>query len=405
MHDFQGKNIVLGISGGIAAYKSAHLARELTQLGATVRVVMTASATQFITPMTLQALTGESVRTALWDAEAERAMGHIELARWADYLLIAPATANQLAKMANGLADDLLSTLYLVATCPVFVCPAMNQSMWHHPATQANLKTLIARNIIVVGPEAGSQACGEHGLGRLIAIEEIIDALRTHTAYQQLKGQQIIITAGPTREPIDPVRYISNRSSGKMGYALAKACLMAGANVTLISGPTMLPSPIGLTYHAVETALDMEQQVLQALTPGCIFIGTAAVADYRATQTATHKLKKNKHPLNTLELTVNPDILATVATSNKAAFTVGFAAETEALIKNAQEKLKQKKIDMIVANVVSNGQGFDTWDNEVTVITKTQQYTLPRAHKARIAAALVCLIAELNSCNANHLLK
>ncbi|MDP3706331.1 MAG: bifunctional phosphopantothenoylcysteine decarboxylase/phosphopantothenate--cysteine ligase CoaBC [Legionellaceae bacterium] len=393
MQDFANKKIVLGICGGIAAYKSAYLVRELTRLGALVRVVMTTCAQAFITPMTLQALSGEAVRCELFDSEAERAMGHIELARWADYLVIAPATANCLAKMAHGLADDLLSTLYLVAETPVIVCPAMNRSMWAHPATQANCKLLASRSVVIVGPSEGSQACGEYGLGRMSEVDSIINALRLHHVNQLLQGRDILITAGPTREPIDPVRYISNCSSGKMGYALAEAAMMAGARVTLISGPTSLEIPDGVDFHRVDSAQAMLQSVLKHLKPGMIFIGTAAVADYHVEKPATEKLKKQGQETLTLTLKKNPDILSTVADSGKASYVVGFAAETHDFIKHAQDKLRSKKLDMIIANQVGDGIGFDSDRNQVTVITKDSQTEISLMHKTRLAGEIIGILA------------
>lgn len=393
MQDFMNKKIVLGISGGIAAYKSAFLVRELTRLGATVRVVMTNSAQQFITPLTLQALSGHEVRCELFDAQAERAMGHIELARWADYLLIAPATANCLAKLAHGVADDLLSTIYLVTTTPVIVCPAMNRCMWEHPATQENCALLARRGVVFIGPEEGVQACGEEGFGRMSEVDSIINALRLFALKDVLKGQQVMITAGPTHEAIDPVRYLSNRSSGKMGYALAQAAVMAGAQVTLISGPTTLPIPLGVMCIPVESAQQMLTQVMQHLKPGSIFIGAAAVADYALQAPAAEKLKKNKNPILTLTLTPNPDILASVANSGKASFVVGFAAETSDVLLHAAEKLKQKKLDLIVANQVGKGLGFESDYNEVTVLKKNSQITLPLAHKTEIARQIVAILA------------
>ncbi len=394
MQDFVNKKIVLGICGGIAAYKSAFLVRELTRLGAIVRVVMTASAKEFITPMTLQALSGHEVRCVLFDSQAERAMGHIELARWADYLLIAPASANCLAKMANGLADDLLSTIYLVAETPVIVCPAMNRSMWAHPATQANCQVLASRGVVIVGPEEGSQACGELGFGRMSEVENIIAALRLYHVSQLLRGQHVLITAGPTHEAIDPVRYIGNRSSGKMGYALAQAALMAGAQVTLISGPSTLVPPVGVEFHRIDTAQNMFDAVMQYLQPGMIFIGAAAVADYHVQTPARHKIKKAENDTITLDLSMNPDILAAVSACGKAAFVVGFAAETTNVIEHATAKLKSKKLDMIVANQVGDGLGFDTDDNQVTVLTKTNQIELERTHKTRTAGKIIAVIAE-----------
>lgn len=394
MQDFLNKKIVLGMCGGIAAYKSAYLVRELTRLGAEVRVVMTTAAQQFITPMTMQALSGYEVRCELLDSQAERAMGHIELARWADYLLIAPASANCLAKLAHGLADDLLSTLYLVAETPVFVCPAMNRSMWAHPATRANCELLDHRGVVIIGPDEGSQACGELGFGRMSREDTIINALRLYGARQLLKGQKVLITAGPTREPIDPVRFISNHSSGKMGYAMAEAALMAGADVTLVSGPTSLMSPTGAHIHRVDSAAEMFEMVMRFLQPGMIFIGTAAVADYRIQSQALTKLKKQDNSTLTLTLAHNPDILAEVAASGKASYVVGFAAETHDVLTYAEKKLYSKKVDMIVANQVGAGLGFDMDCNQVTVLTQHGQTELAMAHKTTLAGQIIAILAS-----------
>ena len=394
MQDFLNKKILLGICGGIAAYKSACLVRELTRLGAIVRVVMTASAQEFITPMTLQALSGHDVRCDLLDSAAERAMGHIELARWADYLLIAPATANCLAKMAHGLADDLLSTIYLVTETPVIVCPAMNQRMWAHPATQANAALLMARGVLMVGPEEGSQACGEYGVGRMSEVENIIAALRLQGVRQLLRGQRLLITAGPTHEAIDPIRYISNRSSGKMGYALAQAAHLAGAAVTLVSGPSALVPPLGVDVYPVDTARAMFDAVMQHLQPGMVFIGAAAVGDYGVDAPSAQKIKKQGGTALTLTLQPNPDILAAVAATGKAAFVVGFAAETTDVIEHAVAKLRAKQLDMMVANQVGFGLGFDVDDNQVTVLTKNAQIELERTHKTRLAGQLIAILAE-----------
>lgn len=393
MQDFVNKKIVLGICGGIAAYKSAYLVRELTSLGAIVRVVMTQSAQQFITPMTMQALSGNEVRCELFDSQAERAMGHIELARWADYLLIAPASANCIAKLAHGFADDLLSTLYLVAETPVLVCPAMNRSMWEHPATQANCALLASRGVIIVGPEEGVQACGEFGYGRMSEVDNIITALRLHDVSRILKGRNVLITAGPTREMIDPVRYISNHSSGKMGYALAAAAAMAGAEVTLISGPSALTPPPGVHFHAVTSAQEMRDAVMKHLQSGMVFIGTAAVADYHVESPLAQKLKKKDNATLTLCLAPNPDILASVAKSGKASFVVGFAAETNDVLKHAKEKLISKKVDMIIANQVGNGLGFEMDHHQVTVLTKHSETELAVTHKTRLAGQIIAIIA------------
>jgi len=392
MQDFIDKKVVLGICGGIAAYKSAWLVRELNRLGAEVRVIMTAAAQQFITPLTLQALSGNDVRCELFDQQAERAMGHIELARWADYLVIAPATANCLAKLAHGLADDLLSTLYLVNENPVIICPAMNRSMWQHLATQENCDKLGLRGNLIVPPEYGSQACGEVGPGRLAETEVIINTLRLHAIKNVLQGKQVLITAGATREAIDPVRFISNRSSGRMGYALAQAAQIAGAEVTLVSGVSELIPPAGIHYYAVTSASEMHHKVMQLLTSGMIFIGCAAVADYRSVHIAAQKMKKQQKHI-TLELTKNADILADVAASGKASFVVGFAAETESVLANAQVKLANKKVDMIVANQVGEGLGFESEDNEVIIVTHSEQTVLPLGNKVRLAGDLIAILA------------
>jgi phosphopantothenoylcysteine decarboxylase/phosphopantothenate--cysteine ligase len=394
MQDLVNKKILLGISGGIAAYKTAQLVRQLTVLGAFVRVVMTDSAKQFITPMTLQALSGHEVRCDLFDSQAERAMGHIELARWADLLLIAPASANCLAKMAHGLADDLLSTIYLVAETPVFVCPAMNRAMWAHPATKHNCQLLLDRGVVMIGPACGLQACGETGYGRMSDVDDIIAALHAHAATKALVGHHVLITAGPTQEMIDPVRYISNRSSGKMGYALAKAALDAGAEVTLVTGPSAQPCPMGVAVYRVDTANAMFQEVMRLLRPGMIFIGAAAVGDYRVQNTMMQKLKK--HPTEPLTVTLipNPDILSHVAASGQALYVVGFAAETSNLLINASEKLHRKKLDMIIANTVGTDLGFEVDENEVTILTEHEQISLQKSSKTLLATEIIAIIAQ-----------
>lgn len=393
MQDFTDKKILLGICGGIAAYKSAFLVRELTRLGADVRVVMTTSAQQFISPLTMQALSGNDVRVDLFDAEDERAMGHIELARWADVLLIAPATANSIARFAQGLADDLLSTIYLVAKTPVIVCPGMNHSMWHHPATQKNCELLRQREVMIVGPEDGAQACGEYGLGRLSEVASIINALRLQFVNQLLVGKKVIITAGPTREAIDPVRFLSNFSSGKMGYALATAAQIAGAEVILISGPSSLPVPHGVQFIPVTSAHEMYEQVMTTLQPGAIFIGCAAVADYAPEAVATSKIKKQDNNSLVLKLVKNKDILADVVVSGKASFVVGFSAETNDVISNAQKKWHSKKPDMIIANRVGDGHGFEGDCNEVTVLHKNGQTVLPMTNKIHLAGQIIAILA------------
>lgn len=392
MQEFQNKKILLGVCGGVAAYKSAYLARELTRLGAEVKVVMTQSAMQFITPLQLQALSGNEVRTELFDLEAERGMGHIELARWADCLVIAPASANCLAKMAQGIADDLLSTLHLVVDIPIIVCPAMNKSMWAHAATQANCAILKSRGVIFVGPEEGSQACGDVGLGRVSEPQAIINALRLYEVHGQLLGKKVVITAGPTREALDPVRYLSNCSSGKMGYALAEAAFMAGAQVTLISGPCALEASTGIELIKVDSAQAMLDEVMNALDESSVFIGAAAVADFSVVP-LPEKIKKKDTEALSLQLVKTVDILANVAASGKVGFVVGFAAETSNVLAYAEEKLHRKGLDMIVANQVGKGLGFDSEDNQVTVITKKEHIALPLAHKVRLAGLLIAIIA------------
>ncbi|STX27877.1 DNA/pantothenate metabolism flavoprotein [Legionella beliardensis] len=393
MQDFINKKILLGICGGIAAFKSAYLIRELTRLGAEVRVVMTDSAQQFMTPLTLQALSGHEVRTELFDSQAERAMGHIELARWADYLIIAPASANCLAKLAHGLADDLLSTLYLVIEAPVFICPAMNQSMWKHQATQENFKILKDRGHLFIGPDEGIQACGEHGFGRLSEVEQIINTIRLHTVYGLLRDYDVLITAGPTREALDPVRYLSNYSSGKMGYALAQAAAVAGAKVTLISGPTVLPIPPGVKFYSVNSATEMHAAVMKHLSEKSIFIGCAAVADYRPVTQEDKKIKKQTNESLNLKLILNPDIVFEVAQSKKARYVVGFAAETNQVIEHAKQKLSKKQLNMIIANQVGPGLGFDSDDNEVTILTAESEIALTPANKIRLAGQIIEILA------------
>lgn len=392
MQDFANKKILLGITGSIAAFKAPLLIRELTALGADVRVVLSSSASNFISSLTLQALSGNEVRTDLFDAQAESGMSHIELARWADYLLIAPASANCLAKMAHGFGEDLLSTLYLVAKIPVIVCPAMNSMMWHHPATQANCSLLSNRGVLILGPEEGIQACGEEGFGRMSEVFDIVEALRLYPISHKLTGQKVLITAGPTQEAIDPVRYISNHSSGKMGYALARAANLAGAKVILISGPTHLAPPPGVETHFVQSACEMHRLVIEKLEENMIFIGSAAVADYHLAEVSITKIKKTAETL-TLQLHPNPDILREVAKSNKARFVVGFAAETDEVIKHAQSKLISKKVDMIIANQVGPTQGFNQEMNQAIVITKNNQIELPLMQKTRLAGRIIAILA------------
>jgi phosphopantothenoylcysteine decarboxylase/phosphopantothenate--cysteine ligase len=391
----RGKHILLGVTGGIAAYKSAELVRRLVERGAQVQVVMTAAAREFIGATTFQALSGRAVRDSLWDAAAEAAMGHIELARWADVVLIAPATADALARLAAGRADDLLSTLCLATTAPIVLAPAMNQQMWANAATQANVATLESRGVRLLGPGTGEQACGEFGAGRMLEATELADLLEPllGTAAGPLSGQRVLITAGPTRECIDPVRFVSNRSSGKMGYALAQAMRAAGAEVVLVSGPVSLASPPGVRRISVESAAQMFEAVLQELPGTRIFVATAAVADYRPVTVADSKIKKTAEHF-TLEMTRTTDILATVAARADRPFVVGFAAETDAVEANARDKLQRKNLDMIAANEVGTSKAFDCEDNALLVLWRGGgRAELARAPKRELAAELAALIA------------
>ncbi len=394
------KRILLGVSGGIAAYKSAELVRLLKKQGAEVQVVMTQSAIQFISPLTFQALSGNPVHTELLDADVENAMGHISLARWADVLLIAPATANIIAKLAHGLADDLLSTLYLAATCPVVVAPAMNQAMWNKVVTQENIQTLRRHGVKVIGPEQGDQACGETGYGRMTEPTAICAQLFAQTEQESLDdnhylaGHKVLISAGPTCEPLDPVRYLTNRSSGKMGYALAIAALKAGAEVTLVSGPVALAAPVGVDLIKVTTAEQMHQAVISKATTHSIYIGAAAVADYSPVLSQPEKIKKHTEQL-TLVLQKTKDILADVSALNGRPFTVGFAAETHDLENYARDKLTRKNVDMIAANWVGQEQGgFDSDQNALHVFWADGDKTLAMTDKSQLAEQLMALIAE-----------
>jgi phosphopantothenoylcysteine decarboxylase/phosphopantothenate--cysteine ligase len=387
------KNIVLGVTGGIAAYKAAELTRLLIKEGSKVRVVMTEAAQAFITPLTLQALSGEAVRSELFDPAHEAAMGHIELARWADLVLVAPATANLLSKLAHGRADDLLSTLCLATEAPIAVAPAMNQQMWQSDATKDNMKRLQARNVVILGPDSGDQACGETGPGRMLEPAAIVARIKNEFAPKQLENKRILITAGPTREPIDPVRYLSNRSSGKMGFAMATAALQAGAEVTLIAGPVSLEINKAVNRINVETAATMHTKVIENIDSCDIFIATAAVSDYRPEFMEAQKIKKDADQL-TLSLTKNPDILADVAGRSSKPFCVGFAAETQNLEHYARQKLISKNLDMIIANPVDNGRGFDQEDNTLHVFWKDGDKAFATAPKTELARQLIHLIAE-----------
>jgi len=393
MHSLANKHILLGVTGSIAAYKAAELVRRLREAGAEVRVVLSAGGAEFVTPLTFQALSGHPVHSELLDTEAEAAMGHIALARWADALVVAPASANFLARLAQGRADDLLSAIGLATEAPVAVAPAMNRQMWASAATQDNLATLRERGVHVFGPAAGDQACGETGPGRML---EAADIAR-HTAELfdtgALAGRRVLVTAGPTREAIDPVRYLSNRSSGRMGYAVAQAAAEAGAHVTLISGPTALATPPRVERIDVRSAQDMHAAVMARAADADIFIATAAVADYRPAAPSAQKIKKTADTLS-LELVRNPDILAEVAMLEDGPFTVGFAAETERLLEHARDKLARKGLDMIAANPVGEGQGFEAEENALSVIDANGITELPRAAKPQLARRLIALVAE-----------
>lgn len=387
--------ILLGVCGGIAAYKAAEIVRLLRKQNSEVRVVMTHAATQFITPLTLQALSAHPVAIELLAGQQENAMEHINLARWADKIIIAPATANAIAKFRVGLADDLLSALYLAASCPVYIAPAMNQAMWQQTITQQNIQSLASQGVRIIGPESGEQACGETGPGRMSEAATIVAQLLANTTDRLLEPSNILISAGPTREPLDPIRYISNRSSGKMGYALADAARCAGATVTLISGPVALPAPTGVELIKVETAEQMYQAVLSRVAECTIFIGAAAVADYRPTTVSKEKVKKQGET-SRIALQKTKDIVADVASCpNRPDLVVGFAAETQNLARYAQQKLKQKKLDMVVANLVGNPQGgFGCDNNSVEVFWHSGQKALKMTSKKQLAAQLITLIAE-----------
>ena len=387
------QRILLGVTGGIAAYKACELTRLLIKAGFEVRVAMTRAATEFVTPLTFQALSGRPVHTTLLDEAAEAGMGHIELARWADAVLVAPASADFMARLAHGMADDLLATLCLATEAPLILTPAMNRAMWANPATQANRGLLETRGVTLLGPAEGDQACGETGAGRMLEPAGIVAALRTRGAAGTLAGVRVTITAGPTREPIDPVRVLSNRSSGRMGFAVAAAARAAGAEVTLIAGPVALPTPAGVTRIDVETAADMHHAVLERLPATDLFIAAAAVADYRPAIAAAHKMKKSSDTL-TLELVRTPDILAEVSARTPRPFCVGFAAETDDLLDNARAKLAAKGLDMIAANRVGATLGIEQADNALEVLWSGGADKLPRAPKERLARDLVALIAK-----------
>lgn len=393
----QAKRWLLGITGGIAAYKTPELVRLLKKRNIDVRVVLSQGAKAFVTPLTLQAVSAHPVYSELLDADFEAAMGHIELARWAEGILIAPLSANRLAALAHGFADDLLTTLCLASTAPIYAAPAMNRQMWEHPATKANLEIVKARGVTILGPDWGEQACGEVGLGRMLEPAAIIEQLfaQTEATPAILAGRRILITAGPTREAIDPVRYISNRSSGKMGIALAAAAKALGAEVTLIHGPVQCEVPGNVKSIAVVSAQEMLNAVEANISNTDIFISAAAIADFRAKELATQKMKKGQANTWEISLVQNPDILASVSAQKDAPFCVGFAAETEHVIENAKQKLINKKIDLIAVNDVARQDiGFDAENNALTVISKTATHQLAKESKYQIALKLLHLINE-----------
>ncbi len=391
--ELKDRRIALGITGGIAAYKAAELVRLLIKEGATVQVVMTEAATHFVAPVTFQALSGRPVFSDQWDARMANNMAHIDLSREADVLLVAPASADFLAKLANGLADDLLSTLALARDCPLLAAPAMNRQMWENAATQRNIATLIDDGINIFGPDCGDQACGENGQGRMIEPAEIVARLIAHFQPKRLNGKKVLLTAGPTFEAIDPVRGITNLSSGKMGFALARAAQEAGAKVTLVSGPVSQPTPPGVNRIDVISALEMHTAVMQHAAAQDVFIGVAAVADYRPQAVAEHKIKKDGQSAPPIELVQNPDILADVAALPAPPLCVGFAAESRNLAEYAEKKRTTKKIPLIVGNLIQHGFGGD--DNTLTLFDSDGATPLPPGSKLELARALIGHIAAL----------
>ena len=397
MSELQGKRIVLGVTGGVAAYKSCELARLLVKAGAAVDVVMTEAGTRFVAPATFQALTGHPVFVSLWDDRFANGMAHIDLTRHADAVLVAPATADFLARLTHGMADDLLTTLCLARDCPLLVAPAMNRQMWESPATRRNIVQLRDDGVTILGPASGAQACGEVGEGRMLEAVELHAAMEAFFQPKLLRGRRVLLTAGPTFEALDPVRGLTNSSSGKMGFALAVACAGAGADVTLVAGPVTLPTPAGVRRIDVQSALQMRDAVLAAL-PTDIFIAVAAVADYRPAVSTEHKIKKGA-PVLTLELVANPDILAEVAGRPGAPFCVGFAAESRDLAAYAEAKRQAKHLPLVVGNLVQDGLGGD--GNVVTLFDAAGAHPLPPADKLTIARAIVRHIAEMQA-HADH---
>ncbi|HSD41794.1 MAG TPA: bifunctional phosphopantothenoylcysteine decarboxylase/phosphopantothenate--cysteine ligase CoaBC [Burkholderiales bacterium] len=392
MADLKGKRVLLGLTGGIAAYKAAELCRLFVKAGADVRVVMTEGACRFVTPVTMQALSGKPVFTDMWDPSVPDNMAHIELSRDREAIVVAPATADFLAKVANGLADDLLSTMCLARECPLLVAPAMNRQMWDNPATRRNVEKLRADGVAILGPAAGDQACGETGMGRMLEAEEIFADVAAALASKALAGKRVLLTAGPTFEPIDTVRGITNLSSGKMGFAVAQAAAEAGADVTVVAGPTQLAAPPGVARIDVTTAREMYDAVMARAKAADVFIGVAAVADYHVVQPKGHKIKKGDG-LPALELAENPDILGAVAALQKPPFCVGFAAETENLVENAQAKRRKKKIPLLAANLAH--ETFGREDNALTLFDDAGRHELERAPKIVLARRLVAHIARM----------
>lgn len=393
MSEFEGQRVLLGVTGSIAAYKSPDIVRRLKEQGAEVRVVLTASAEKLVSPTVFQAVSGEPVRGDIWDEQAEAAMGHIELAKWADQILIAPATANLIAQLAAGSAENLLTTICLASEAPVTLAPSMNQAMWRDAATQANCDKLRKRNVTFIGPDEGAQACGDVGPGRMSEPSTIVNRMVRGGDSGPFEGLRVMISAGPTREAIDPVRFISNRSSGKMGFALARAAADAGAEVTLVAGPVNLPTPPRVERIDVETTQQMCDAALERVGTMDIYIGAAAISDYRPREVATQKIKKTADTF-LLEMVRAPDLLATIAALEDGPFAVGFAAETEKLEAHALAKFERKKLDMIIANLVGENLCFDADDNEVIVLWENGRHPLPKLSKQELARRLIEIIAQ-----------
>ena len=390
MQIFYKKNVLLCVTGGIAAYKSAEITRLFKKEGADVRIIMTESSKEFITPLTLQAVSGNQIHDSLLDEKAEAGMGHIELAKWADILLVAPCTAETLSKINQGRADDLLGTVILATKANIFIAPAMNMNMWLDPTTQSNYEQLQSKKVFFIGPDIGDQACGDVGPGRLVEPEKILNEISNSINTGELSGKTVNITAGPTREKLDPVRYISNNSSGKMGYALAQAAIEAGANVNLISGPVTLEVNKNINLIKINTAKEMLDQVLKVMKDDDLFIGCAAVSDYRPKNYSVEKLKKNSKKIFNLKLEKNDDILSNVSKNYPNSFVVGFAAETENIEENSRKKLTEKNLNMIISNDVSNKSiGFDSDDNEVTIYTENEKILIEKDTKFKVAQKII----------------